>query len=146
MPDDIDTESRNEILYYSRFIGFFNSLTYAFSIAFAKLAILSLYWRIFKQSSIRIPILVMLALVTAWIILRTFMVIFRCVPVQAYWDKTIPNAACRIGDTGFFFGTVFTHFLMDIAILVLPIIQVSKLRLRLGQKIAVAGMFLVGIV
>lgn len=146
MPDDISTEARNEILHYSRFIGFFNSLTYAFSIAASKLAILFLYWRMFSHSSIRIPIQVMIALVISWIILRTFMVIFRCIPVQFYWDKTIPNGECKIKDTEFFFGTVFTHFLMDIAILILPIFQMSKLRLHRGQKITVVGLFLMGIV
>lgn len=33
---------------------------------------------------------------------------------------------------------------MDIVILVLPIIEVSKLRLRLAQKLAVIGLFLIG--
>ncbi|KAF4458675.1 integral membrane [Fusarium albosuccineum] len=144
MPDDLDTAAREQILHWGRFIGFFNSLTYAFSIASAKLAILFLYWRLFQLSAIRIPIRVMIVLTFMWIIVRTFMTIFRCLPVQAYWDKTIPHAVCRINDTQFFFGTVLTHFLMDVAILVLPIIEVFKLRLRLGQKIAVAGLFTLG--
>ncbi|KAM0415857.1 hypothetical protein ACHAPT_013168 [Fusarium lateritium] len=144
MPDDLPDAQRELILHNGRFIGFFNSLTYAFAIASAKLAILFLYWRIFQLSSIRIPMQAMIVLCFMWIIVRTFMTIFRCFPVQAYWDKTIPHAVCRIQDTEFFFSTVLTHFLMDLAILVLPIIEVFKLRLRIGQKIAVAGLFVVG--
>ncbi|KAF7537886.1 hypothetical protein G7Z17_g12768 [Cylindrodendrum hubeiense] len=143
MPDSISTEARDLILHNSRFIGFFNSLTYAFSIASSKLAILFLYWRIFKISIIRIPIQVLIVMSIMWIILRTFMLIFRCIPVQYYWDKTIPGS-CKISDNQFFFGTVFTHFLMDIAILILPILEVFRLRLRLGQKLAISGLFIVG--
>ncbi|KAJ4182462.1 hypothetical protein NW767_013827 [Fusarium falciforme] len=144
MPDDLTDAERDLILHNGRFIGFFNSLTYAFAIASAKLAILFLYWRIFQLSSIRLPMQIMITMCFIWIIVRTFMTIFRCLPVQAYWDKTIPHAVCRIQDTEFFFSTVLTHFLMDLAILVLPIIEVFKLRLRIGQKIAVAGLFVVG--
>ncbi|RSL47270.1 hypothetical protein CEP53_009988 [Fusarium sp. AF-6] len=144
MPDDLSEAERDLILHNGRFIGFFNSLTYAFAIASAKLAILFLYWRIFQLSSIRLPMQIMIVMCFIWIIVRTFMTIFRCLPVQAYWDKTIPHAVCRIRDTEFFFSTVLTHFLMDLAILVLPIIEVFKLRLRIGQKIAVAGLFVVG--
>ncbi|KAH6886981.1 hypothetical protein B0T10DRAFT_461443 [Thelonectria olida] len=144
MPDSLDAAAREEILHNSRFLGFLNSLAYALSIASSKLAILFLYWRIFSISTIRIPIQIMIVLSVMWIILRTFMVIFRCIPVQAYWDKTIPHAACRIKDTEFFFGTVLTHMLMDVAILVLPIFEVFRLRLRLGQKLAIAALFIVG--
>lgn len=144
MPDDISASARERILYNSRLLGFLNSLSYAFSIASSKLAVLFLYWRIFSISTIRIPIQVMVVLCVMWIILRTFMLIFRCVPVQAYWDKTIPDAKCRIKDTDFFFSTVLTHFLMDIAILILPIFEVFRLRLRIGQKLAIAALFIVG--
>ncbi|KAH6989552.1 hypothetical protein BKA56DRAFT_576029 [Ilyonectria sp. MPI-CAGE-AT-0026] len=143
MPDDIAPEAREDILYWSRYIGFFNSLTYAFSIACSKLAILCLYWRIFKISMIRIPIQALIAICIGWIILRTFMLIFRCIPVQYYWDKSI-QGSCKISDTQFFFGTVFTHFLMDVVILILPVVEVFKLRLRLGQKLAISGLFIIG--
>lgn len=72
------------------------------------------------------------------------MVIFRCLPVQFYWDKTIPNGECRIKDTALFFSTVLSYFLMGLAILALPIFEVFKLRLRLGQKLASTGLFLAG--
>lgn len=117
---------------------------YAFSIASSKFAILGLYWRLFKLSSIRIPIQIMFVISLIWIILRTFMVIFHCVPVQAYWDKSIKNARCEINDAQFFFGTVLTHFVMDVIILVLPTIELSRLHLPLGQKLAVMGLFVIG--
>lgn len=92
---------------------------------------------------IRIPIQALIAICIGWIILRTFMLIFRCIPVQYYWDKSI-QGSCKISDTQFFFGTVFTHFLMDVVILILPVVEVFKLRLRLGQKLAISGLFIIG--
>ncbi|KAF7557742.1 hypothetical protein G7Z17_g458 [Cylindrodendrum hubeiense] len=139
------SESQREyLLLHSRLLMYCSQFCYAFSIASSKFAILCLYWRLFKQSSIRIPIQLMLVISLIWIILRTFMVIFHCIPVQAYWDKSIENARCQINDAQFFFGTVLTHFVMDLIILVLPIIELSRLRLPLGQKLAVIGLFIIG--
>ncbi|VUC23772.1 unnamed protein product [Clonostachys rosea] len=144
MPDSLDEQTRELILYNSRLLGFFNSLCYASSLATSKISILSFYWRLFSQSVIRIPILVMLVMSVIWIILRTFMLIFRCVPVQSIWDKTITDSVCNINSGQFFFGTIITHFIMDVIILTLPIIEVYRLRLRLGQKLAIIALFVLG--
>lgn len=37
------------------------------------------------------------------------------------------------------------HFLLDVIILALPVVEVSRLRLRMGQKIAIIALFLVGV-
>ncbi|KAM5366846.1 hypothetical protein ACJZ2D_010298 [Fusarium nematophilum] len=144
MPDDLDEATRESILYHSRLLGFFNSLCYASSLASSKISILSFYWRLFKLSTIRIPILLMLGMSVIWIILRTFMLIFRCVPVQSIWDKTITGAVCNIDGGKFFLGTITTHFIMDIIILILPIIEVFRLHLRLGQKLGIVALFVLG--
>ncbi|KAJ4029935.1 hypothetical protein NW761_011695 [Fusarium oxysporum] len=144
IPDSMPTDEREAILQQARFLAYFNSLCYASSIACSKLAILCLYWRLFRISSIRIPIMVMLVMVVIWIILRTFMLTFRCVPVQSLWDYTITDKVCNINSDQFFLGTITTHFIMDIIILVLPIIEVFRLRLRTGQKLAIGALFLLG--
>ncbi|WZH47754.1 uncharacterized protein QYS62_008913 [Fusarium acuminatum] len=144
IPDSIPTDEREAILQQARFLSFLNSICYASSIACSKIAILSLYWRLFRISSIRTPILIMLVMVVIWIILRTFMLIFRCIPVQSIWDHTITGKVCNINSGQFFLGTITTHFLMDLAILVLPIIEVVRLTLPKGQKLAIAALFLLG--
>lgn len=120
-------------------------ILYAFALAFAKLAILAFYWRMFKISNIRLPILILAGCSVVWLIIRTFMAIFHCVPVYAFWDKTVKNATCAIDDSQFFFGTVLVHLFIDIAILALPVMQVRQLQLRTGQKIAVIALFMFGI-
>ncbi|KAK7219087.1 hypothetical protein V2G26_007090 [Clonostachys chloroleuca] len=145
MPDSLSEASREHILTIARKMAFFSSLTYSFSIAFSKMTVLSLYWRIFKHSAIRIPIIVLFVISVIWILLRTFMISFRCWPVPYYWDKSI-TGKCHINDSAFFYGTLLLHFVMDIVILILPVVEVFKLRLHLGQKFAVAALFVIGII
>ncbi|KAF1949150.1 hypothetical protein CC80DRAFT_497734 [Byssothecium circinans] len=144
MPDSLDDAARERVLYYCGMLGFFNSLCYASSLACSKLSILAFYWRLFKVSVIRIPILLMVGISAVWWIIRTFMLTFRCVPTRAIWDKSIKDAVCNIDSDKFFMGTITTHFLLDVAILVLPIVPVFKLRLRLQQKLGIVGFFLLG--
>uniref|UniRef100_A0A8H7NC53 Rhodopsin domain-containing protein n=1 Tax=Bionectria ochroleuca TaxID=29856 RepID=A0A8H7NC53_BIOOC len=146
IPDTVDETRHEDILFHSRKIAFFCSLTYAYSIGSSKLAILSLYWRLFKFSSIRIPIITLYTIVAVWLVIRTFMIFLRCSPVAAYWDDSIPGGHCNIKDSAFFFGTMLPHFLLDVIILALPVVEVSRLRLRMGQKIAIIALFLVGVV
>ncbi|KAG9252083.1 uncharacterized protein F5Z01DRAFT_638720 [Emericellopsis atlantica] len=121
-------------------------LFYAFSLFCSKIAILGMYWRLFSTSPIRLPIQVLAAMSLVWVIIRTFMTIFHCVPPQAFWDPPVKNARCDIDNSKFFFGTTLTHLLIDVAILMLPAIQVRQLKLRTGQKLGVIGLFMFGAV
>ncbi|CAG9953972.1 unnamed protein product [Clonostachys rosea f. rosea IK726] len=145
IPDDIDLALHDEILYHSRKLGFFVSISYTCSLGASKLAILSLYWRLFQYSSIRIPIMVLFVVSIAWLVMRIFMTVFRCTPVPAYWDDSL-GGSCNIKDSAFFFGTIMSHFFIDVIILSLPVAEVFKLHLPLAQKFAVAALFLLGIV
>ncbi|EEU37111.1 uncharacterized protein NECHADRAFT_52316 [Fusarium vanettenii 77-13-4] len=127
----------------SRFLLWVTELLYAGSIAASKLAILSFYWRVFRYTSIRIPILVLIAAVSIWFTIRTFMVIFHCVPVQAYWDKTITRGRCLVNASTFFFCTILMRCLMDCIIFVLSVIEVAKMHLPWSKKLAVVGLFTV---
>lgn len=130
----------------SRLLLWICELLYASSIAFCKLAILFFYWRVFQYTSIRYAIVGLLVAVSIWITIRTFMVIFQCVPVQAYWDKSITNPRCPFNEANFFFATILVHTTMDCIILTLPVIEVMKMTLPLSQKLAVVGLFTSGTV
>ncbi|CVK95723.1 related to L-fucose permease [Fusarium mangiferae] len=136
--------SEAERIKKARIMVFCTSVTYTFAIAFAKLAILMFYWRIFKFSTIRLAIRVLLVLTVSWFLLRLFLVTLRCVPIQALWDDSIKDAKCKIGAATFFFSTILTHVILDVAILALPVIEVAKLRLAIGQKVAVISLFMFG--
>ncbi|KAK7409600.1 hypothetical protein QQX98_008195 [Neonectria punicea] len=142
--EPFDDQRAEYIREKSRLFLYAGGIIYASSIAASKLSILSMYWRLFQFTSARYPILILIVLSSVWYIIRTFMVIFQCIPVQAYWDKSIDDAKCRINGAKFFLGTVLTHSLMDLLILTLPIMEVARMHLPLGQKLAVVGLFAAG--
>ncbi|KAH7074047.1 hypothetical protein FB567DRAFT_188135 [Paraphoma chrysanthemicola] len=130
---------------YARFGLFMAEFLYAMSLGFSKLAILCFYWRLFSVSVIRPGIYILQASTIIWLTIRTFMTIFHCLPVQAYWNLNIKGAVCRIDPGKFMFGTTLVHLFLEIAVLLLPVFQVASLKLRLSQKIAVVAMFMFGI-
>ncbi|KAJ4195335.1 hypothetical protein NW759_016467 [Fusarium solani] len=140
-----DDNAVRDILAKSRLSLFLTELLYAFSLTFSKLAILAFYWRMFKTSNIRIPILVLAGLAIIWLAVRIFLTIFHCMPIQSFWDKTIESAKCTIDESNFFFGTVLAHFLIDVVLLILPVIPVRRLHLAPNRKAVVIVLFAFGI-
>ncbi|KAL2671610.1 hypothetical protein Neosp_014200 [[Neocosmospora] mangrovei] len=130
---------------YARFGLFMAEFLYAMSLGFSKLAILGFYWRLFNVSNIRLGIYILQGCTVIWLTIRTFMTIFHCIPVQAYWNHNIKDAVCKVDPAKFMFGTTLVHLFLEIAVLSLPVFQVKALKLRLGQKIAVVAMFMFGI-
>ncbi|XEV05978.1 hypothetical protein FSHL1_011265 [Fusarium sambucinum] len=131
---------------YARFGLFMAELLYATSLGFSKLAILGFYWRLFGSvAKMRIGIYILQGSTVIWLTIRTFMTIFHCVPVEAYWNHNIKNAVCEVDPAKFMFGTTLVHLMLEVAVLSLPIFQVKRLKLRTGQKIAVVAMFMFGI-
>ncbi|KAF7563525.1 hypothetical protein G7046_g558 [Stylonectria norvegica] len=141
----LDADQREAVNISARRLEFCAEYCYGSSLACTKLTILTFYWRLFKYSSIRKAIQIMFGLSVAWFLLRLFMVSFQCLPTKYFWDKSI-DGHCSINESQFFFGTILTHCIMDIVIFILPIIEVGKLRLRLGQKVAIIGLFLIGFI
>lgn len=118
---------------------------YAWSLGCSKLAILCFYWRLFSVSNIRPGIQILEACTVIWLTIRTFMTIFHCIPVEAYWKFNIEGAVCSIDPGKFMFGTTLVHLMLEIAVLLLPVFQVATLQLKLAQKVAVVAMFMFGI-
>ena len=69
--------------------------------------------------------------------------LLHCIPIQAYWDKTI-SGNCPINDKDYFVGSVLAHLLMDFVILGLPAPYINKLQISLYQKFCLFAMFLLG--
>ncbi|GAB7336683.1 hypothetical protein MBLNU13_g10354t2 [Cladosporium sp. NU13] len=132
-----------DALFEAKLLLFIAELLYAFGLFFAKISVLSLYWRMFNVTSIRLPIQILFGCSLIWIIFRIFMGVFHCVPVQAFWDSNA-GGYCAIEDKKFFFGTTLVHAVIDIAILILPIWQVSQLQLPFLQKGGIMAMFTFG--
>ncbi|KAF5689044.1 putative phenylacetyl ligase [Fusarium denticulatum] len=137
--------TKAEILMHNSLILYVAELFYATALFCAKGSILSFYWRMFRVTNIKLPIQILACCSLIWIIIRTFMGIFHCIPVQRFWDPSA-GGSCAIEDKKFFFGTILVHVMLDIAIIALPILQVRKLQLPVFQRIGIMLMFLFGIV
>jgi hypothetical protein len=76
-------------------------------------------------------------------ILGSFNFLFNCRPIAKNWDITITDGKCID-----FTKILLTHgsltILTDIAMLLLPIALVRKLKLPIKQKVALAGLFMTG--
>ncbi|CAH0040322.1 unnamed protein product [Clonostachys rhizophaga] len=55
------------------------------------------------------------------------------------WDKNIKGGTFTLNVSQFLFGTVLTHCLMDITILILPVFPVVKMHLSWQQKYKVVS-------
>ncbi|KAL6901057.1 hypothetical protein GGI43DRAFT_403943 [Trichoderma evansii] len=145
----IGSYNQQMIDYYlekSYLVLWISELLYAWSIFFAKIAVLYFYRRIFRYSSIHVYVTILIIACGIWVIIRTFFTIFQCIPVRAYWDRSIEHAKCFLNVTAFFLGTDVTHCAMDFIIMGLPIYEVARLNLPFGPKIAVVGLFATGFI
>lgn len=67
----------------------------------------------------------------------------QCFPLRKYWDRTV-DGTCPIKTNIFFFASTFPHLVMEVALVVLPVLEIRKLKMPRAQKIAVGGMFASG--
>ncbi|KAJ5747305.1 uncharacterized protein N7511_009001 [Penicillium nucicola] len=119
-------------------IPFYNA-----SLAFTKFSILFQYLRIFPGRSFRLACYIMMAIVatySTWAIISGFV---NCVPVAKFWNHDIPGT-CLTFETVWFFNASM-NIATDISLLLLPMPLLSKLQLPRTQKLALMGVFAMGI-
>ncbi|KAF5717932.1 L-fucose permease [Fusarium mundagurra] len=142
---DVKGKTLTEANYTTKKYLFIMEHFYAWTLFFAKISILSFYWRMFRVANIQIFVSVLLVCSVLWLLVREFLTTFHCYPVRAFWDPNVEHFNCPIKSGDFFFGTVLAHVLIDVGILILPIVQIQKLQLPILQKIAIIFMFMFGI-
>ncbi|KAL1847104.1 hypothetical protein Daus18300_014044 [Diaporthe australafricana] len=120
-----------------------NQMVYPTSIMTAKLSILALYWRLFPTTFMRRSCITLAALSVMWWIAGVLVDIFQCTPVSKAFGPSIPSEGC-IDQTAYCMGMIIPNILIDLMILCLPTIEVSKLHLPRSQRFALASVFLLG--
>lgn len=116
---------------------------YNASLAFTKFSILFQYLRIFPGKPFRLACYAMMAIVatySSWAIVSGFV---NCVPVAKFWNKDLPGSCLDFEAIWFFNASM--NIVTDIALLLLPMPLLSKLQLPRTQKIALMGVFAMGI-
>ena len=77
--------------------------------------------------------------------LKLFVTIFQCNPVSSFWERD-PNkpSNCIVDDYAFFVGIAVPNIVTDAALLSVPIPFIWRLHRDRPQKIALAGIFMLG--
>lgn len=83
---------------------------------------------------------------------QVLVTLLQCRPINAWWDRFDPvhpmprsQYHCGVESTKFFYGNAIPTIVTDILMLVLPAPYIWNLQLPGGQKLALVGIFLVGL-
>lgn len=116
---------------------------YNASLAFTKFSILFQYLRIFPARSFRIACYIVMAIVAAyssWAIVSGYV---NCVPVAKFWIHDLPGSCLSFEAVWFFNASM--NIATDVTLLILPMPLLVQLQLPRVQKIALIGVFGMGI-
>ncbi|KAI1362050.1 hypothetical protein F5Y08DRAFT_286095 [Xylaria arbuscula] len=129
-----------------RFLQLFwiNEIFYNASMLSIKMTFLTQYYRVFHHvRALKITYLLAIIIIGGWCMGQLLAVVFICVPVQGFWDKSV-KAKCQNQLIGVYLNAVGT-LVTDIAILALPLPAIWRLNLPRTQKWALIGIFSIGI-
>ena len=107
-----------------------------------KASILVFFRNIFTIRRFKLWADIMLAIVGAWTISFFFSSLFICYPVTALIEPYYGNNC--INQVAMWYASCITDFLIDVAILALPIPMVLKLQVHWHQKVGLLLIFLLG--
>ncbi|KAJ5900970.1 uncharacterized protein N7473_005040 [Penicillium subrubescens] len=116
---------------------------YNASLAFTKFSILFQYLRIFPSRSFRLACYVMMAVVatySSWAIVTGYV---NCVPVAKFWNHDLPGGCLSFEAVWFFNASM--NIATDVTLLLMPMPLLIKLQLPKMQKVALMGVFAMGI-
>ncbi|OGM41502.1 hypothetical protein ABOM_008923 [Aspergillus bombycis] len=133
-------------------LAVFLTLEYASQCAYlviaaaVKASLLVFIMRLFPTRFIQVAGKSLLLFIAAFTISGTLALVFQCRPVQAAYDKTIPDASCYPTETSYAIlmmqGVIM--FVLDVMILVLPMRPIWQLQMPLKKRLLVIGLLCVG--
>lgn len=108
------------------------------------MSILWLYIRIFPDTKYHRYFIAVMVFTTVAVAIVVPMVIWQCVPIDAIWNLDRSNAQC-LSISGVAYASAGVNIATEVAILILPIPLLSRLRVSLSKKIAMYALFGAGI-
>lgn len=118
-------------------------ICYAVSLAAIKTSILLQFLRFLVGPKVTRFCWVMVGVCICYGIAGVFATIFFCVPVSGFWNPS-PTDKC-ISKQGLWLTHSGINIVTDVIIFLIPVPTVLKLNMNMRQKIAVIGVFCVGI-
>ncbi|KAF3941829.1 hypothetical protein ABW19_dt0209601 [Dactylella cylindrospora] len=121
-----------------------NMLLYCICVTLTKVSILCFYFRLVQNGPFRILTWVTLVAVIGLGIAYALMVIFYCVPVQAYWNPLAhPDAKC-LSDGAALISNAAVNIFLDCWLWIMPVPIVWSVHLPLRQRIGLVAVFALG--
>ncbi|KAL1871105.1 hypothetical protein Daus18300_004850 [Diaporthe australafricana] len=118
-------------------------LIYFTSVALPKLGIICLYLRIFNwKGAMRAAAWTLFALTAMTSVSLVVAACFQCTPIAFWWDRTIPGGRC-FDVQAFFHAQALPGFVLDLAIMALPMQTIWHLKMPLVKRMALVAVFLV---
>ncbi|PTD07116.1 hypothetical protein FCULG_00005780 [Fusarium culmorum] len=122
---------------------FLTEFVYGAVLCTIKGSILLMYYRIFPTRSMKFGGYILGGITFAWWIACVFTTIFQCSPIDKAWKPFMQQGQC-IDKNKFFIGNSIPNIIVDAMMIGLPVFEVSKVQVPRSQKIAIAGIFLLG--
>ncbi|KAJ9624475.1 hypothetical protein H2203_005210 [Taxawa tesnikishii (nom. ined.)] len=116
---------------------------YQCSLVLTKISILLQYHRLFVGLPVCRVIYAVGAVCITYALWSILSNICICTPVAYFWDQSIPKGRC-LNKKAVWFTNASLNILTDIAILILPLPSLQRLRLPRRQKIGLMGVFALG--
>ncbi|MDI1489698.1 MAG: hypothetical protein OHK93_000896 [Ramalina farinacea] len=121
-----------------------DQILYSIALTATRVSILLFYHSIFPAKTFTRLLWGIGALSVAWGLSVFFVAIFTCSPIRGFWQPMMQPPPHCINQQAFYDGLSVPNFLMDIAILALPVKEVWKLQMNTRTKMEVSGLFLLG--
>ncbi|MCJ1277743.1 hypothetical protein MMC21_005557 [Puttea exsequens] len=145
--DDTGMPVWNERLIVFLQINYVSLITGTLTIGLTKVSVILLYRRIFRGSSgnriFNFTTWFLLGTCIVWTVAFLAACVFQCHPIDSNWLEL--SAGKCIDENMMYLGQAFSDSITDLMILLVPIPCVWNLHMPAKQKVAVTGMFLLGI-
>ncbi|PKS10096.1 hypothetical protein jhhlp_001846 [Lomentospora prolificans] len=122
--------------------GWYSILFYEMSLWFSQTAILILYLRIWTYPWVRRCTWILMAIIVAYNMFVFVSIFIACIPLEAFWDFTVPSKYCHTTDV--WFANTYLHIATDFLIYFLPMPVILRLRFPRRQKILLFVLFAFG--
>ncbi|KAJ5752242.1 hypothetical protein N7520_009159 [Penicillium odoratum] len=116
---------------------------YDWAIATIKLAILSLYYRIFSTVVFRRFVIGTAFFVVLWLAAMEIALGLQCIPIQKAWDMNVEGSCVNLVSFSYF--TNITNLITDIWVFLLPLPIIFRLHVTRRRKFELAGVFAIGL-
>lgn len=120
-------------------------IIYIVLLALAKLSVLAMYWRIFSTGFVivRRGCIILSILTFLWLLAGAIGTCIQCRPLRSIWTSGVVSHCYDPGKLAV--ANAVPNMIIDLAILLLPVYEISRLSMAIPHKIGIAGIFLLGL-